>query len=285
MSLALSVASLLVRINRARPRSEERHPAPVSKRLAELCDVRTEQVDGCDVITLTPKADASGIEVIYSHGGSYVHPIVPFHWDLLREIIERTNATVTVPLYRLGPAGTMPEAYAMLEKVYVSVTKRAGSQHPVFLAGDSAGGGLAIGQGIRYRDKGGRQPTGIILFSPWVELTMTNPSIADYARRDPMLRPPAQIAAARQWTDDLANPLASPINDSLAGLPPLSIYQGGNEILLPDVEAFVKKAEAAGTTVHYWFSPHAFHDFVAVTWIPESQTALDDVAEQLKRAG
>ena len=154
----------------------------------------------------------------------------------------------------------------------------------MFLAGDSAGGGLALGQGIRYRDRGGRQPAGIILFSPWVELTMTNPAIDAYARRDPMLRPAAQRLAAKQWTDDLANPLASPINDSLAGLPPLSVYLGGNEIMRPDVEAFVAKAKAAGTPVHYWLSPHAFHDFVALTWIPESKAALDDVAAQLKRA-
>jgi monoterpene epsilon-lactone hydrolase len=281
MSFRLSLATLLVRINRARPKPDQRHPAPVSKKLLELCDVTTEQVDGCDVFTLTPKSNASGIELIYTHGGSYIHPIVAFHWDLIRSIIERTSATVTVPLYRLGPTGTMPEAYAMLDKVYAAVTKRAGASHPVYLVGDSAGGGLALGQAIRYRDAGEPQPNGIILFSPWIELTMSNPAIPNYERRDPMLRLTAQIAAATLWTDDLTNPLASPINDSLAGLPPLSIYQGGNEILLPDVQAFVTKAEVAGTKVHFWFEPKAFHDYVALGWIPESKAALGDVALQL----
>ncbi|HEX4057149.1 MAG TPA: alpha/beta hydrolase [Galbitalea sp.] len=285
MSLQLSVATLLVRINRVLPKGKERHPAPVSKRLRLLCDVTTEQVDGCDVITLIPKIGGTAIEVIYTHGGSYIHPIVAFHWDLVWSIIQRTGATFTLPLYRLAPDGRMPDAYAMLEKVYASVLERAGKNHPVYLAGDSAGGGLALGQGIRYRDKGGRQPSGIILFSPWIELSMTNPAIREHERRDPMLRTAAQLAAARQWNDDLADPLASPLNDSLDWLPPLSIYQGGAEILLPDVEALVAKARAAGTKVHYWLSPKAFHDFVALGWIPESKAALDDLATQLNQAG
>jgi acetyl esterase/lipase len=282
MSFQLSLATFLVRVDRAIPKGSRRRPAPVPKRLRELCDVTVDQVDGCDVITLAPKIGGSDIEVIYTHGGSYIHPIVGFHWDLIWSLIQRTGATFTLPLYQLGPIGGMRQAYAMLEKVYASVVARAGNEHPVFLAGDSAGGGLALGQGIRYRDERGPQPAGIILFSPWVELTMTNPAIREYQRRDPMLRPAAQLAAAKQWTDDLSTPLASPLNDTLDWLPPLSIYQGGNEILLPDVEALVAKARAAGTKVHYWLSPRAFHDFVALGWIPESKAALDDVAAQLK---
>ena len=102
----------------------------------------------------------------------------------------------------------------------------------------------------------------------WVDLTMSNPAIDRYARRDPMLRPRGTGRERRTTVDrdDLANPLASPINDSLAGLGPLSIYQGGNEILAAGRRAGSwNKAKAAGTTVHYWFSPHAFHDFVALT--------------------
>lgn len=282
MSLALSVATVLVRIIRALPRSEERHPAPVTDSLRALCEVATVTVDGCDVITLTPRAGASGVEIIYTHGGSYIHPIVRRHWDLLQSVLERTGATITVPLYRLAPAGRMAEAYELLNQVYASVSERAGAQYPVFLAGDSAGGGLALGQAIRYRDAGKRQPNGVILFSPWVELTMTNPAIAKYQPSDPMLRRDSLAAAARLWTDDLKTPLASQINDSLAGLPPLAIYQGGHEIFLPDAEALAKKAEAAGTRVHYWYSPKAFHVWLAVGWLPESKSALDDVAEQIR---
>src|ERR1700743_2097107 len=160
MSFLLSLATVLVRVSRLVPRGEERQPAPVTASLHELCEVTTAQIDGCTVVTLTPRSNASGIEIVYTHGGAYVHPIIRRHWDLLQAIIERTGATVTVPLYRLAPAGGMPEAYALLDEVYETVTKRAGSENPVFLARDSAGGGLALGQAVRRRDGGGRQPNG-----------------------------------------------------------------------------------------------------------------------------
>lgn len=283
MSVRLSVATVLVRALRLLPQKKERHAASVTPALLALCDITTEQVDGCDVITLTPKIRNSGIEIIYTHGGSYIHPIVRRHWDLLQAIIHRTGATITVPLYGLGPAQRMPDAYSMLDKVFAAVAERAGD-NPVFLAGDSAGGGLAVGQAIRRRDAGGIQPAGLVLFSPWVDITMTNPKIADYERVEPMLTVAASVAAAEQWTNNPSDPLASPINDSLENLPPIAIYQGGKEILLPDVEAFVQKAKAAGTRVHLRLEPKAFHVWVAVTWLPESKAALDDVAAQLDPA-
>lgn len=280
MSLRLALATAAVRALRALPHSGERHPAPVTKTLLAMCDVTTTQVNGCDVLTLTPKIRNSGIEIIYTHGGSYIHPIVRRHWDLLQGIIRRTGATITVPLYGLGPASKLPDAYALLDKVFATVAERAGD-NPIYLAGDSAGGGLAVGQAIRRRDAGGIQPAGLVLFSPWVELTMTNPTIAEYERAEAMLTVSASIAAARQWTDTPTDPLASPINDSLENLPPIAIYQGGKEIFFPDVEAFADKARAAGTRVHLWIAPKAFHVWVAVGWIPESKAALDDVAAQL----
>jgi acetyl esterase/lipase len=281
MSFRLSVATALVRINRARPKSSERTPAPVSKRLVEYCEVTTEQINGCEVITLTPRTHSTGIELVYLHGGSYIHPISSFHWNLLEAIIRRTGATITVPMYELGPKGKPADAYALLDVVHSKVVERADGGNRVFLGGDSAGGGLALGQAIRIRDVGVPRPAGAILFSPWVELTMTNPAIPGLEKREAMLRLGTTKAAAALWTDDPTNPTASPLNDSLARLPPLSIYQGGNEILLPDVDALVTKARAAGTSVHYWLAPKAFHVWVALGWTPEAKAALDDVAERL----
>ena len=187
MSLALSLTTAVARLRKYVLSSGERQPAPVTDKLRELCEVTTEQIDGRDVVTLVPKIGGTGVEVIYTHGGAYVHPVTGLHWNLVQAMIERTGATFTVPLYKLAPGGTMPEAYALLDKVYAAVTARAAGEHPVFVAGDSAGGGLALGQAIRYRDAHVAPPAGVILFSPWVELTMTNPAIDRYERKDPLL--------------------------------------------------------------------------------------------------
>ena len=281
MSFAMAATSVLVRVVRALPSGPDKGPAPTPQNLRELCDIRTAEVDGCTVYTLTPKSGATGTELIYTHGGAYVHPISSLHWGLLRSLIERTGVTMTVPLYKLGPVGTMPEGYSMLEKVYAAVSERAGTTHAVLLAGDSAGGGLALGQAINYRDKGLRAPDAVILLSPWVELTMTNPAMAPIVRHDPMLRGPGLLAEAKLWTDELDDPLASQLNDTLAGLPPLFIYQGGYEIFLPDVEALARKAEAAGTEVHLWIEPKAWHVWVAIGLLPEAKRARTDIAARI----
>jgi monoterpene epsilon-lactone hydrolase len=277
----MAATSVLIRIIRALPSSPDRGPAPIPSNLRALCTIETAEVDGCTVFTLTPKSGGTGTELIYTHGGAYVHPISSLHWGMLRSLVERTGMTLTVPYYKLGPAGGVPEAYAMLEKVYASVRERAGTTHSVLLAGDSAGGGLALGQAINYRNKGVQAPDAVILISPWVELTMTNPAMPGLARRDPMLKAGPLAAEAKLWTDDLGDPLASPINDSLAGLPPLFIYQGGREIIRPDVEALAKKAEAAGTEVHLYLEPNAYHVWVAIGATPEAKKARADIAARI----
>jgi monoterpene epsilon-lactone hydrolase len=284
MSLSMAATTALVRITWAVRRGGERVAAPIPDRLAKIADVSHDSVNGCDVYTLTPKSGATGTEILYAPGGAYVHPIGGLHWALIQRILEQTGATITVALYGLAPEHRMPEAYAMLDKVYDGIVERAGSEHPVYLAGDSAGGGLAIGQAIRCRDAHKQRPAAVILFSPWVELTMANPAIGPLEPKDPMLRRASLADAGRQWAEDPSDPLASPINDSLAGLPPLWIYQGGRELFLPDVEAFARKAEAAGTEVHLLVEPKAFHVYVGALWTPESKAAIDNLVARLKAA-
>ena len=281
MSLSLAVTSGLIKLLWSR-RKSDRDATPPPDSLKRVADVSNETVDGCDVYTLVPKSGATGAEMLYTPGGAYIHPIGNLHWGLVEALLKSTGATITVALYDLAPDHRMPEAYAMLDKVYATIVKRAGKTHPLYLVGDSAGGGLAIGQAIRYRDAEIHQPTGLILFSPWVELTMTNPAIDPFERQDVMLRREPLARAGRLWAEDPSDPLASPINDSLAGLPPMWIYQGGRELFLPDVEAFAKKAEAAGTSVHLYIEPKGFHVFFAAQWIPESRKALKDLVAQLK---
>ena len=123
MSFAMAATSALVRVIRTLPSAPDRGPAPIPTNLRELCEIPTAEVDGCTVYTLTPKAGATGTEVIYTHGGAYVHPIRRCTGACCASLIVLTGVTITVPLYKLGPAGKMPDAYAMLEKVYASVSR------------------------------------------------------------------------------------------------------------------------------------------------------------------
>ncbi|MEU7295132.1 alpha/beta hydrolase fold domain-containing protein [Streptomyces exfoliatus] len=148
------------------------------------------------------------------------------------------------------------------------------------------GGLKALRQAIRCRDEGLRSPDGLLLFSPWLYVTMTNPGIAAVTELDPMLAPAGFVAAGRYWADgrSTTDPLISPVYDTLRDLPPTYIYQGGHDILLPDAEKFAAKARAAGTHVVLRVWPTAFHVFVGAGWMPEARQALRDAADRIKSA-
>ncbi|BBC94604.1 alpha/beta hydrolase [Streptomyces griseofuscus] len=263
--------------------------APVLESLRRSCLVSTGTVDGHEVITLTPRSGPMGTEVIYLHGGVYVRPLVSAHWriveDLVEDLIRRTGATFVVPLYGLAPRYTADDAYRFLDTGYERVVQRAGDR-PVFLAGDSCGAGLSVGLAIHCRNEGLRPPTGLILFSPWLDVTMTNPGIPALTKLDPMLAPAGFVAAGQDWAGgrSATDPLVGPLHDTLEKLPPITIHQGGHDILLPDAEKFAAKARAAGTHVDLRVWPTAIHVFVGAGRTPEARQALRDAADRIRRS-
>ncbi len=233
---------------------------------------------GFPVITLTPKRP-SGRELIYLHGGAYVFPLREAHWWLIAALIRRTGATVTVPLYGLAPEHSVAEALQFVDAVSAAVARRSPGA-PVFLAGDSAGGGLALAHVIDRRNRGAEQPRAVFLFAPWVDCTMSNPGIPPLERRDPMLDIPGLLYCAQLWARNLpvASWQVSPINDSLEDLPPMHLFQGARDLLLPDAGRFAQKAAAAGSPVELQVAEDGFHVYVAATFTPEARQALAQVA-------
>lgn len=257
--------------------------AAVPRSLARTHDVRYHDIGGVPVITLHPRNGSPDGELFYIHGGAYVHPLILPHWYIIKHLIRGANMRVTVPLYRLAPEHTAREALPALDEILQRLTE---SMLPVVIAGDSAGAAIATACASRARDHGRQLPTAIILFSPWVDASMTNPAIAGIESTDPMLGRGGLVWAAQRWAGDLsvADPVISPIRDTLAGLPPISVFQGGRDIFSPDAAAFVEKATAAGTRAELHFYPDAFHVFVGLPVLPESRSALTRAARTVAAA-
>ena len=253
--------------------------AAVPRRVRERYRVVEDTVDGCPVLRLTP-AEASGQQLLFTHGGSYVHPLVPEHWWFVERMARGSGVTITVPLYRLAPEGGVGQAYDFLRVVYAELA----ASGPVTLAGDSAGGGLALGQAVAYRDAGLPAPRQVVLFAPWVDIALTNPAAELLEPLDPMLRIDTSRACGRLWArgHDERDPLVSPLFADLSGLPAVHTFQGGRDILAPDALRLATRLRQVGNPGRFTLVPGAFHGYVAAFWTPEARSALAAVNQLLR---
>lgn len=174
--------------------------------------------------------------VFYIHGGAYRWGFLRPHWRFIERIAKETNALVIAPGYRLAPFATYKEAYDLIVPLY----RQYREEHPekkVIMMGDSAGGGLALALVEHFKEEGIPLPDELVLFSPWVDISMENEEIPKYQPRDPMLPAVAARPAARRWSGDLDihDPKVSPLFGDLSGIRNVTVFVGTDEILYPDV--------------------------------------------------
>jgi acetyl esterase/lipase len=292
-SLAMRTMAAVLRVRRGPTCSPEelrreyvgrKYPqhAPVSRSLRALADVVEDRVLGRTVYRLTPRAGASGWHIVYTHGGAFVHPLGGPNWAIVKQVMRATGATITVPIYPLAPEHEHSETFYLLEQIYRDLLQRVAPER-IVLCGDSAGGNLALAQALHYRGQALPLPGRIILFSPWLDLTMSNPDAAVVERRDVMLRRAELIEWGRWWAgaEDPRDALLSPIFADLRGLPPVQIYQGMDDLFLPDARRLGERIEAAGGSVQLHETPGGFHVFMGATFTPEARAVFRRIGESL----
>lgn len=257
-------------------------PAPIPAAMQEAFDIHEIDIDGHKVIVVAPKSGVSRWNIIYNHGGAYVNDLVGPHWDIVKALVQATGATVTVPIYPLAPEFNNRQAYPFLANVYRSVLSKTAASS-VVLAGDSAGGGLAIGEAIEFKRLGLPAPARIIAFSPWLDLTLADPAARAVEPHDIMLGIDALRLCGNWWAagDDPKSPRLSPLYADLKGFPPIDIYQGTEDLLVVDARTFAAKAKKAGTPVHYGEYNGAFHVFVGATFTPEAKDVFARIRADL----
>ena len=225
------------------------------------------------------KAPAVGA-MLYLHGGGYFACSPTTHRPITGGFAVRGFA-VFAPAYRLAPEHPFPAAVEDALACYRALLALHGAGRLV-VAGDSAGGGLALATLMAARDAGCAMPAGLVLFSPWTDLAATGASIQANAARESMLvgtRIPEVAALYLQGTQP-KTPLASPLYGDLSGLPPTLIQVSDREILLDDSTRVAEKINAAGgrATLSVWPNlPHAWQ--ISQSFLPEARQALTQAAD------
>lgn len=258
--------------------SKDKPEAAPHRSMHERVDFRKVMVAGRPVLVAEPKSrtrDAVAPVIVYWHGGGYVNAMVRTHWRFLDELIKRTGATVLVPSYALAPVHTVDEVEPLVDGT-LELARTLGSR--VYFMGDSSGGGLALAQAQRLRDKGVAPLDGLVLIAPWVDVTLTNPEIAEYEAKDHMLSVKKLRVSGRWWAGerDVHDPLVSPGYGSYDQLPRTLVTQGDHDILYPDTMNTVAELQLAGVDTTAIVTEGAPHTYTLMVW---SSTARQDVAD------
>jgi monooxygenase len=222
--------------------------------------------------------------LLYLHGGGFVGCSARTHRPLTAAFALQ-GLRVFAPDYRLAPEHPFPAAPQDALAVYRAL--RAAAPHSrIVVAGDSAGGNLALGLLLTLRDSGEALPAAAALFSPALDLTGASPSITLNAGRDSMFDPAQlpHLTEAYLAGADPTQPLASPLFGDMAGLPPLLLHVGEAELLRDDSIRLAQKAREAGVTVELQVFAGVAHVWQLVRQLPESRRSVRAAAAFLRSA-
>ena len=246
--------------------------------LARTVDVRRREVGGWPVYELSPLgAGAPARRALYLHGGSYVYEISSQHWQIAAHLAVAADSRVTVPIYPLAPAGTALGTVTGCADLADMLVAEVGASN-VTVLGDSAGGGMALATGLLLRDRAeGPAPASaprLILISPVLDLSLTDPKVAELAENDPWLAIPGSRVTGELYRGELPidDPLVSPIHGDLAGLGPIALFSGTRDMLNADAQRLVAAAAAAGHSLEYHEVDGMIHVYPLLP-IPEAAVA------------
>jgi len=228
------------------------------------------------VLTLKPKVKPNKNHIIFFHGGAYVLQGSYFHFKLIKTIARKANCKVSYIDYPLAPENTYKNTFEMVDQSYKLLIDKYPDDNFI-LMGDSAGGGLALAFAQKLiNDKATKLPVKCVLFSPWVDISMTNPLIKYQQRKDNILPLSGLMHAARKYAgeDDLNNYLLSPIHGMFDDLPPTYIFYGTEELFYPDIEILKEKIKNLENFKFYKFEGMQ-HDWVILP-IPEAKVAIEE---------
>jgi len=225
-----------------------------------------------------------GRVLLYFHGGAYQIGSPANLRHLVALLSGAAGARALSVDYRLAPEHPFPAAIQDALAAYRWLLASGIDPALIAVAGDSAGGGLALGALVALRDAGDPMPAGAVMLSPWTDLALTGDSLRTRAAVEVMVKPeglPEDVALYLAGADP-RHPYASPLYADLRGLPPLLIHVGDAEVILDDSTRLAARASEAGVEVslEIWDDmPHVFPAFAGL--LPEADQAIERVGSWL----
>jgi acetyl esterase/lipase len=241
-------------------------------------DVTTSTIGIHTTWFLKPKTNAIKKHLLYLHGGAYVQGLSFRHWGFVAKFIEATNCTIVIPDYPLAPKYTAINVTHFALTLYKQMLHITSTEN-IIIMGDSAGGGLSLSLAQLIRNENLPQPSNIILLSPWLDVSMSNPNInVAIERNDPLLGKEGLISAGKFYTEalDTKNFLASPIYGDVKNLAPITLFIGAKDIFIADCKTFLEKCNNENIKINYWEYTHMLHVWMLLN-IPEAKMVQQEI--------
>lgn len=282
-------------VSRAAPLAcSPRVPLPVRRRFTDVSSnligrppkgtvSRARTIGGVSGIWVEPHATTSEGCILYLHGGGYLIGSSRSHRNVVARLVSAVGVPAFIPDYRRGPEAPWPAAVTDAIEAYRGLIALGVRPGRIVLAGDSAGGGLALAVAMSLRDTGQPPPAAVAMICPWLDVA------ADHSGQpgDGVLSGDALSAFAAGYVPDPArrtDPSASPLHGRLDGLPPLIVHAAGRDVLAEDARRLERLAGAAGAAIELVEYPglwHAFH--LCAGLLPDADRAIERLARAVGR--
>lgn len=219
--------------------------------------------------------------VLYLHGGAFIAETPTFHGALLARICRETGARGLMVSYRLAPEHRYPAALDDCIAAYRWLLDEGHETRRIIVAGDSAGGNLALALLLRARDEGLPLPAGVVALSPVADFTFSGDSIQRNDGIDDMFSAASVDALVPVYLPQpglCTHPHVSPVFGDYAGMPPVLLIAGSTELLLDDAVRVAQRCPSAQLLV-FDGMPHVFPAF---DFLPEARAATQRIGRFMR---
>ncbi len=241
--------------------------------------VRQVQLGNVPAEWLVPEGAPPDRVLLYFHGGGFVFCSLNTHRPLVSRLALSSGSRALSVDYRLAPEHPFPAALEDILTVYRLLLQNGIPPRKIVVAGDSAGGNLALVLLLALREAGDPLPAAAVCLSPVTDLSGAVQSRRTKAALDPVLRSdPSDLVSSYVGKHDPRQPLLSPLYANLHGLPPILLHVGEDEILLDDSTCLAERASAAGVDATAIVWPHMWHVFQAFApFLPEARQSIEQM--------
>lgn len=236
---------------------------------------------------LVPKEILGEKVVLQLHGGGYIGKMNNTYRTFAGLYSEVGGYIPVLSVdYRTAPENPYPAALEDTITAYIWLQEQGYKASQIIVAGDSAGGGLAMALCLYLRDHGMELPCGVIAMSPWTDMTSSGESYQTNFQKDPMFGGSHEtLVYNRDYAGecDEREPYLSPVFGDFCDFPPMLIQVGGYEMLLSDSVSVAQKAKKAGVKVRLSVYEGMFHVFqMAMLMMPESKRAWEEIGHFIR---